>query len=229
MPRRQGRYDEKLLQILGSGCGIFAEKGYHHASVRDVAAATGVSPAGLYYYFRSKEELLFLILDHSLGSLLQQVVEASAHISHPEDRLRAIIQSHMDFFCNHPAEMRLLVREWDVLTGEFRRRVTRRQTRYAALVLRTLRELRPDTPRLKLRASAMALFGMVNWMYQWYTPQGNLSLQEVGDHFSRLFLLGFLSGDDQGAGPGVNPAGKEKTTQGRAIAETESLLRGPGF
>ena len=73
LAERQGSYDEKLVQILQSACGIFAEKGYHHASVRDVAAATGVSPAGLYYYFRSKEELFLKLLREDLSEWYSQL------------------------------------------------------------------------------------------------------------------------------------------------------------
>ena len=80
---RNEKYDEKLLRILDSACRIFAKKGYHHASVRDVAAETGVSPAGLYYYFKSKEELLFLILEARLGSLLDRIQAQAGDIEDP--------------------------------------------------------------------------------------------------------------------------------------------------
>lgn len=193
---RQERYDEKLIQILHSACGIFARKGYHHASVRDVAAATGVSPAGLYYYFRSKEELLFLILNHALTSLLRQVTKEAGGASGPEDRIRAIIQTHLAFSCSHPHEMRILAREWDALTGGFHRKVLRRQREYAAMVIRTLRELRPDAPKPELRAATMSLFGMLNWVHQWSLPHRDLPVEEMGKHFSRIFLRGFLSRDE---------------------------------
>ncbi len=229
MRRRQERYDEKLVQILRSAVGIFAEKGYHHASVRDVAAATGVSPAGLYYYFRSKEELLFLILEHALSTLLRQVEEEARRIRDPEPRIAAIIQAHLAFFREHPPEMRVLVRDWDALTGELRGRVVRLQTRYTGLVLRTLKELRPDAPRTARKAATMALFGMVNWMYQWYRPEEDLPLEEMGNQFTWIFLRRFLSEEGQSKGTG-SPAGTQGEPLSSASPEkARSLLAGPGF
>src|SRR5215210_4171661 len=69
MTDERSAYDEKLESILRTAASIFAEKGYHQASIRDIARATGVSLSGLYYYFDSKEELLFLIQDHAFGTL----------------------------------------------------------------------------------------------------------------------------------------------------------------
>ena len=197
MVDRQEGYDGKLVQILQSACGIFAEKGYHHASVRDVAAATGVSPAGLYYYFRSKEELLFLIVDHCLGSLLRQVKDAAEGMEDPESRLKAMIRAHLGYFVEHRSEMRVLAQEWEALTGEFRQEILGRHREYAATVIRTLKELRPGTSRRKLRASAMALFGMLNWTHQWYEPHRDLSVNELANHFAKIFLKGFPPGAEE--------------------------------
>lgn len=229
MPDRRERYDEKLIQILESACGVFAEKGYHHASVRDVAAVTGVSPAGLYYYFCSKEELLFLILDHSLASLLSRVLDASAGASGPETRIRSIIRAHLTFFSSHPSEMRVLAREWDALTGSFRRDILRRQRRYAAVVIHTLRELRPGAARSELRAAAMVLFGMLNWMHQWYLPQRDLSVDDMGEYFSGIFLDGFLSGAGRRFGEGHEEPKREDPPPPSRRVPPSSLLSGPGF
>jgi len=229
LAERQARYDEKLVQILQSACGIFAEKGYHHASVRDVAAATGVSPAGLYYYFRSKEELLFLILDHCLASLLSQIRNATGGVEDPEERIRAVIRTHLGFFLEHREEMRILAQEWEALSGRFLEDVLMRQREYAALVLRTLRELRPQISRKELRASAMALFGILTWMYQWYRPHRDLAVDELADHFARIFLDGFLSGDGTGTLAAGGPGGKRLGRAWGRKGNLPSVLSGPGF
>jgi AcrR family transcriptional regulator len=226
---RQERYDEKLVQILESACGIFAEKGYHHASVRDAAAATGVSPAGLYYYFKSKEELLFLILDHCLVSLLAVVRKAAAGVNDPAGRIRTIIRSHLQFFMGHRDEMRVLAQEWESLSGRFRADILARQREYAAVVLRTLRELRPDQSRKELRASAMALFGILTWMYQWHRPQRDLPTEELADHLAGIFLDGFLRGGRTRNAPAP---GSGKTRADTPWAQGErppSVLSGPAF
>ena len=65
-------HDEKLQEILKASAKIFAEKGFHRTSVRDISRATDMSLAGLYYYFRTKEELLYLIQERCFVTLLQR-------------------------------------------------------------------------------------------------------------------------------------------------------------
>ncbi|MEX0979486.1 MAG: helix-turn-helix domain-containing protein, partial [Gemmatimonadota bacterium] len=88
-------YDEKLARILRESAAVFAEKGYHRASIRDIAAATGVSLSGLYYYFSSKEELLFLIQEHCFGTILERLREDLERVSRPQDRLRLLVRNHL--------------------------------------------------------------------------------------------------------------------------------------
>lgn len=230
MAERQERYDEKLVKILQDACGVFADKGYHHASVRDVAAATGVSPAGLYYYFRSKEELLFLIMDHCLVDLLSEVYSAAGQVRGPEARIRAVIGAHLGFLSRNGPEMRVLAQEWESLSGDYRHRVLRRQREYAALVIRTLKALRPGTPRRVLRAAAMGLFGMLTWTFQWYLPQRDLGMDDLADHYARIFLKGFLPRGDEGgseAERGFRDTGTARQEGG--TGSPTSILSGPGF
>ena len=94
MTAEKSPYDEKLGSILSAAAQIFSAKGYHNASIRDIARATEVSLSGLYYYFQSKEELLYLIQDHALGTLLDRVEESLEGVSCPETRLRILIEKH---------------------------------------------------------------------------------------------------------------------------------------
>jgi len=197
--KTQEPFDGRMGQILRKACAVFAAKGYHHASVRDIGAATGLSPAGLYYYFRSKEELLFLIQDHCLEALLQQILEETEAEACPEDRLRGIIRAHIKFCTGHWEEMKVLAHDFEALSGEPRRNVLRRMHAYKSLVDRTLEEIRPQRNRAELRASTFALFGMLNWVHTWYRPERDLPVDCLAEHFSHLFLRGFLSRGMEGS------------------------------
>ncbi len=80
-------YDEKLARILQTAAAIFADKGYHDTSIRDISRATGISLSGLYYYFRSKEELLFLVQDHCFGTVLDEALRVLAAEPDPQGKL----------------------------------------------------------------------------------------------------------------------------------------------
>jgi AcrR family transcriptional regulator len=98
-------YDEKLESILRAAAAIFAEKGYHQASIRDIARATRVSLSGLYYYFTSKEELLFLIQDHAFGTLEDTLERLLEGVTDPHRRLRLLVENHLRYFVGNMAEM----------------------------------------------------------------------------------------------------------------------------
>src|SRR5260370_36244498 len=89
------RYDQKLELILRTSARIFADKSFHSTSMREISRETGVSLAGLYHYCKSKEELLFLIQDHSFGRVLERLELRIKGITDPFEELRIIIHDHL--------------------------------------------------------------------------------------------------------------------------------------
>lgn len=186
-------YDEKLSRILRIAAETFARQGYHQASIRDIAAATGVSLSGLYYYFRSKEELLFLIQDHVFGEILQRARGAVADVESPEDQLRVFVRIHLSFFVENMEEMRVLSHEARALSGDFRETVREKKRDYTALVQGILTRIRPDLSEAELRLATFSLFGMLNWIYTWYNPGRDPSADELARQMSGIFLRGFVA------------------------------------
>jgi AcrR family transcriptional regulator len=187
-------YDEKLESILRTSAAIFAEKGYHQASIRDIARATRVSLSGLYYYFESKEELLFLIQDHAFGTLLRDLEALLAGVDDPIRKIRLLIENHLRYFVGNMAEMKVLSHEADALTGDLRRQVNAKKRRLGEIAMEILREIRPDSP-LDLRVATFALFGMMNWTYNWYRPGTDVPVERLAEDMSRLFLGGYLESE----------------------------------
>src|ERR671939_858821 len=92
------RYDQKLEFILRTSARIFAEKGYHSTTMRDISRETRVSLAGLYHYCKSKEELLFLIQDNCFGRVLDHLEERLRGVRDPLEKLHIFIENHLAFF-----------------------------------------------------------------------------------------------------------------------------------
>jgi TetR/AcrR family transcriptional regulator, cholesterol catabolism regulator len=184
-------YDEKLESILRTAAVIFAEKGYHQASIRDISRATHVSLSGLYYYFESKEELLFLIQDHAFGTLLENLEHLLEGVEDPHRKLRLLIENHLRFFVSNMAEMKVLSHEAESLSGDFRTRVNAKKRRLAEIAAGILAELRPQS-ELDPRVTTFALFGMMNWLYNWYRPERDVPVERLAEDMSRLFLGGYL-------------------------------------
>ena len=196
MAEDKSTYDEKLALILRRSAAVFAERGYHQASIRDISKATGVSLSGLYYYVHSKEELLFLIQDHCFGTVLEKVEQRLGGIAEPERRLRAFVETHLLFFVSNMKEMKVLSHEAESLTGEYRRIVSAKKKRYTELCMEVLEEVQPPGTAIDVRVATYALFGMMNWIYNWYRPDRDVPVTELADAMCQLFLRGY-----QGGGP----------------------------
>lgn len=192
-------YDEKLAHILSGAASLFAEKGYHQASMRDIGRKTGVSLSGLYHYVQSKEELLFLIQDRCFGTVLSKLERLLEGVEDPSERLRLLIENHLGFFVNAMDEMKVLSHEADSLTGRYRRRVNGKKTRYARVVDEILGSLRPANQAMDRRVATFAFFGMINWIYTWYRPERDAPVTELVNDFHRLFLRGYLGAESPSA------------------------------
>lgn len=195
-PQNITRYDQKLEFILRTAARIFAEKSYHSTSMRDISRATEVSLAGLYHYCKSKEELLFLIQDNCFGRVLERLEERLAEVTEPVQKLRIFIDNHLAFFAANMAEMKVLSHEADSLAGDLHLHVSGKKQKYTKLAREILEELQKQQPperRVEITAATYALFGMMNWIYNWYDPQGKLKVAELVENISRLFLHGFIA------------------------------------
>ena len=190
------KYDKKLEHILRISARIFAEKSYHSTSMRDISRETDVSLSGLYHYCKSKEELLFLIQDHCFGRVVERLEERIKTVADPLEKLRILIDNHLSFFAANMAEMKVLSHEAESLAGDLHKHVSTKKEKYGRLARRILRELHEQngkSPGVDLTVATYALFGMMNWIYNWYDPTGKLSVHQLVDNITRLFLNGFLS------------------------------------
>lgn len=190
------RHDQKLEFILRTAARIFAEKSYHSTSMRDISRATNVSLAGLYHYCRSKEELLFLIQDNCFGRVLDRLEQQLQEVNDPVVKLRIFIENHLSFFAANMAEMKVLSHEADSLGGDLHAHVSTRKDNYTKLARRILQEVQELTKNrvVDLTVATYALFGMMNWIYNWYDPTGKLRVDELAQHLTQLFLGGFSPG-----------------------------------
>src|ERR1700735_790238 len=99
------RFDRRLSEILIHATNVFCEKGYEGASMRDLSRASGMSLAGLYYYFESKERLLFLIQKHTFTTIVQRLKQRLEGVSDSEQQIRVFILNHLEYFLANPAAM----------------------------------------------------------------------------------------------------------------------------
>lgn len=187
-------HDKKLDALLADAARVFAEGGYHETSMRDLARATGMSLSGLYYYVESKEELLYLIQSRNFEAVVRGLEEALEGVSDPVERLARFVDNHLDYFASHMPEMKVLSHEAGSLSGEYLARVNDVKRDYTLRLMDVLADVeRTHGPaHANRRVAAYALFGMMNWIYNWYDPLGDVGVELLSQNMCRLFLGGYV-------------------------------------
>jgi TetR/AcrR family transcriptional regulator, cholesterol catabolism regulator len=186
----------KLQHILLHSARIFAEQGFEGASMRDISRATGVSLSGLYYYFESKQELLYLIQNNAFTLIMQRLQSRLEGRLSAEERLRILVQNHVEYFLSHPNEMKVLSHEEEALESPYREEVAAIKKRYYTLAREIFDALatRGLANGLNPRVAVLSLFGMMNWVYKWHNPKVDPGAEELTNALVRIFLHGVTKG-----------------------------------
>jgi TetR/AcrR family transcriptional regulator, cholesterol catabolism regulator len=191
----------KLELILRHAAQEFAEKGYEGASIRDISRSSGVSLSGLYYYIESKQNLLYLIQIHTFRTILERLQKRLGAAANPVERLRILVSNHLDYFLQHPLEMKVLAHEDDALAGEYRKEVAEIKRRYYGLALEIFEDLRRSgrARPLSPRVAVLSLFGMMNWIHTWHRSQVDPGAEALSEAMAEMFLHGVINGHRGGA------------------------------
>jgi len=183
-------YDQRFDALLAHAARVFADRGYDRTTMRDLAAASGMSLSGMYYYVRGKEDLLYHVQERCFTRVLEGSETALATASDPHERLAAFIRHHVGFFAAHMPEMKVLSHEAAALSGERLNRITQIKRRYVDRLENLLKDVTSDWPASERSAATYALFGMMNWIYNWYDPAGPLDAERLAELLTRIFLGG---------------------------------------
>jgi len=197
--RSETRFDRRLSEILRHATDVFDEKGYQGASMRDLSRASGMSLAGLYYYFESKEKLLYLIQRHTFTTIVERLRRRLDGVLDPEARIRIFILNHLEYFLDNQKAMKVLSHEDEVLKNGPGVEIASLKREY----VRTCVELLEQFKRAKAldfssRTAALSLFGMMNWIYTWYKPRADGNAEELAREMGDIFLRGVCSEPGKG-------------------------------
>src|SRR5712692_686262 len=183
----------KLDEIIAAAAKVFRTKGYHAASVQDIADEVGMLKGSLYHHFASKEDLLDRVVKEPIAGLYARVGGIVAEdLSAAEKRRRAIL-AHLEAFDGHHPHLFVYLRETDEFKRRFRATTQLSPKQYERFWQQILREgmktgeFRPD---FDVKVVSYGLLGMLNWLYKWYDPRGRLGVREIADQFSTLALAG---------------------------------------
>ena len=187
--------DQRREEIIHAAAVLFERDGYHNVTVEDIADAVGLSKATIYHYLASKAEILAWIHDALMTPMLAQLEADVAPGVDPRVGLRHVVVETLAMMHTHPGYLRVFFEHHREIPRDLREAATERRNRFenlvAGLIQRGIDEgmFEPMSPRL----SALAMFGMVNWSYQWYRPKAGWDYEAIADHLIRVFLGGIQS------------------------------------
>src|SRR2546430_13538639 len=203
--RTETRFDRRLAKILTHATNVFYEKGYAGASMRDLSRSSGKSLAGLYYYFESKEKLLYLIQKDTFTTIVERLHERLDQVEDPAERIRVFILNHLEYFLANQKAMKVLSHEDDVLKNGFGseiRAIKREYYRICTVLLDDLKRKKMLT--FSTRTAVLSLFGIMNWIYTWYNPRVDGNAAKLAGEMGDIFLRGIRNGKNARKSAGVN-------------------------
>ena len=184
-------------EILRTAARLFQQRGYDATSMNDVAAALKLSKGGLYHHFQSKDEILFEIMNHAMEMTQERVIAPVRGIAEPVERLRALIRLHIEVVLSpRDREITVMLHENHPLPPTLRKRINHRKKEYVHFVeslIADVQRTRAAKGAVSPRAAAFALLGMINWIYQWYKPEGELQANHLIPQFTELLFGGILA------------------------------------
>lgn len=191
-------------EICRTAAQIFLDRGFDATSVSDIAAALGMTKAGLYHYIDSKEGLLFEIMNFGLDRIDAEVVGPSRGVTDPEERLRQLITRHARIAMRAHGAVAQLDDEIRALPPAARKKIERRMRGYLDLIRDTLTEL-DAAHRLRdvdVTVAAFSLIGMILWLPRWFRQGGRLTVEQASAEIAKLALNGVLLPRRNGASRG---------------------------
>lgn len=175
-----GEAGERQAEILRAATRVFAQRGYHHATIEEVAGELSLTKAGVYHYFGSKQQILEAICNQAIdasGAVLKKALDEPGN---PTERLRRAAEAYASLVLLDDS-LSVFIRFFDDLSPPVRAQIRKRRKRIARLLYRTLEQGVAagefETPDLDI--AVHSFFGIVNWSYTWYARGGRLTSDEV--------------------------------------------------
>ena len=205
MPRKRAAgYENQREAIIEQAAALFARNGFVGTSMNEVALACGLSKASLYHYFADKHQLLMHICENHIDRLCGLVDEVAQQDLAPEPRLRLLVQRFVEEYSDAQNQHRVLTEDVRFLEPGDQDRILGGERKVVAAVADAMSAVRPELDRSRMaKPLAMLLFGMINWMFMWLKPDGELTHERMAVVVSDLLFGGI-------GAVGLDGGGKKK-------------------
>jgi len=189
--------NERWIAIQRAAAMVFKEKGYSGATMKDIADAVGILPGSLYYYVKSKQELLLHLVEQPVKDLVAGAEQIAGDHSDPVTKLKMVLEHHLyTYYVNYPQLFLVTeepIEEFPAAQQAFLMDLKTRYKRAWEKIFEEGQNSGVFRPELDPSTTVYAILGACNWMAHWYRPDGRLNHDEVREQYTRFVLGGVLS------------------------------------
>jgi AcrR family transcriptional regulator len=178
--------------ILESAAQVFRQKGFHGASMSDIADVVQLQKASLYHHFSSKQDILLELLNKALELVTIEMSQVMAQNLPTEEKLRLAMRSYLKTLSEQGDLVSVMLLEHRSLDPEYRSRHIPHRDRFENMWRDLIQQgvengvfACEDVP-----LTVRGLMGVMNWTITWYRPDGPLSIDEISDGFANMFMNG---------------------------------------
>lgn len=184
---------EKKTEILNEALNLFASKGYHATTLDEIAEKVGVTQAALYYYFKSKAEIVELVIQ-SIIKRMEDAINVSESDLSSKEKLREFIKYHIQYAAEHRNDSKILFEQIDTLPMKTREFVRRKEKADDEALQNILKQgVEGGNFALEdIKIVSYGILGICNWVYRWYKPEGRLTIEEITNILVNLLENGYL-------------------------------------
>ena len=189
---RANDYDKKRQGILSRSATLFAEHGFTGTSITMIADACGVSKALMYHYYRSKDAVLFDLLEDHLQHLVAVVEAAGQSAGEPREKLFAISAALLEAYRGADAEHQVQISSLKLLPSAQQEILKEMERKLVAIVSDVIALAIPHAAKKRplLKPLTMSLFGMLNWHYLWFRDGKGITREKYARMVTSLILAG---------------------------------------
>ena len=180
---RSINYADKRQDILDKAAELFAARGFHAASISDIAKSCNTSKSALYHYYASKEAILFAVMEDHTKQLAEIAEDIALGKGQPGSKLQKLSRAFMALYVKAAARHKVLLNDLDALPAAQKKHVVRLERQIIGNVQKILEDINPDAfagGHLR-HAVSMIFMGAINWTHIWFDPEGPLTADEFAD------------------------------------------------
>ena len=184
--------NNRKQQIIDVTAKQFREKGFAASSMRDLASELGMEAASLYYHIKSKDELLEIICFEMSEKFISSLKEVNDIYFNAEEKLRMAIKNHVQIITSNIDKAAVFFNEWRHLTGQNLDEFKRQRHVYENEIREIIKQWQNENlfDDVDSKFATLTIFSTVNWVYQWYEPNGEMTSDKIADSISDFILNG---------------------------------------